>query len=123
MKTLELQNELMQLEQRHIIENQRQLLGQVPSYQRPPMPNGRPINIRIRGNPVVYHVQYKDVTRVGKVVRNRHRNYAYQSDYDFVKRDWERCLASHAYNNAVHLNRSLVQGEILFHNLIHEADR
>ena len=59
---------------------------------------------------MIYHVSYSDVTTVGKVVRTRHRNYAYQSDHDFVRKDWERAVDTMARNYPVKYNRSIVRG-------------
>ena len=62
---------------------------------------------------MIYHVSYSDTTTVGKVARTRHRNYAYKSDHDFVRKDWQRAVDTMAQNYPVTYNRSLVRGKKL----------
>ena len=62
---------------------------------------------------MIYHVTYSDTTTVGKVARTRHRNYAYQSDHDFVRKDWQRAVETMAENYPVTYNRNLIRGMIL----------
>jgi hypothetical protein len=60
---------------------------------------------------VIYHVAYSDVTTVGKIVRKRHRDYAYKSDHDFVRKDWQRAVETMAQNYPVKYNRSIIRGK------------
>ena len=96
---LQRQQLLLQKQQRELLNYQRLLAG---------LP---PIHVRVKSNPVVYHVKYSDVTTVGKVVRQRNRNYSYKADHDLVKKDWERAIEMQAVNYPVKYNRSIIQGK------------
>ena len=61
---------------------------------------------------VVYNVNYRDVSVVGRVVRRRERSYAYQAEVDSVRADWERAVDAHANYFPVTYNRSLVKGKV-----------
>ena len=80
------------------------------------------MHVFVKTNPVVYHVEYSDVTHVGKIVRQRHRNYAYSSDQDFVRRDWERSLEAHNQAHPVRYNRSITKGKIKRGELMFSKD-
>ena len=61
---------------------------------------------------VIYTVSYKDITVVGRVIRKKERNYAYQAAADSVRADWERAVDNHANNYPVTYNGSSVKGMI-----------
>ncbi|TRY67609.1 hypothetical protein TCAL_11140 [Tigriopus californicus] len=89
----------LQLRQDELLKYQRQVAGLHD-----------PIHLIIKSNPVIYHVDYSDITTVGKIKRKRNRSYVYRSDHDFVRRDWEKAMDRHSQNYPVIYNRSAIKG-------------
>ncbi len=79
-------------------------------------PIQQPANLVVKTQPVIYHVNYKDVVRIrGKkgifsrqlVVHDRNYGFSYRSDVDLLRRDWELALARHSEQHPLTYNRAL----------------
>ncbi len=102
----QLQQQLVQLQQQEVVDDQRRLQQQ-QQHPLQPFPH---IRLRLKSQPVVYHVRYSDVTTVGKVERRRARQYVYAADRDVIRRDWDKAVEEHADKHPVVYNRSAIKG-------------
>ena len=108
MKQLQLQQQLLQVQQKETLREIKHLYHPHPR-----------IHVHLRSNPVIYHVKYSDVTRVGRVERRRGRAYTYQADADFVHRDWERAMEEYADKHPVSYNRAAIKGAQTTNTLVY----